>query len=333
MAGLGLPRMRGHATMKHMLNWLVIGIGDITKKRVLPAILAEPRSRLAGIVTRDPAKAGPYGVPAWTDLDRALAESGAGAVYVATPVFLHAPQAIASFRAGKHVLLEKPMALDYAEAQSIQQAADDAGRVLGVAYYRRMYPKVNRAMELIAAGAIGRPFFATATSHDWFYPNPGERDWFIDPRRAGGGPLYDIASHRIDLMNYLFGSPARVTGHLSTLVQPIAVEDNATVLIEYAGGVRGMVDVRWHSRVPRDEFRIRGTEGEMDLTPLNGPALVYPGGREELPPAANIHYPCVANFTAAVLDNAPLRSTGSTALVTEWVIAQAAGRDGKPAAG
>ena len=111
-------------TMDRMLNWLVIGVGDITTRRVLPAILAEPRSTLAGIVTRDPAKAAPYNVPAWTDLERALAESGADAVYVATPVFLHAPQTIASLRAGRHVLCEKPMALDYAEARSMVEAAE-----------------------------------------------------------------------------------------------------------------------------------------------------------------------------------------------------------------
>src|SRR5215831_3525959 len=75
-----------------MLEWIVAGIGDITRKRVLPAILAEPRSRLAGIVTRDPAKAQPYGVPAWPDLETALATSNAAALYIATPVFLHAPQ-------------------------------------------------------------------------------------------------------------------------------------------------------------------------------------------------------------------------------------------------
>src|ERR1035441_6342911 len=82
----------------------------------LPAILAEPRSRLAGIVTRDPAKAEPYGVRSWSDLDSALAASDATVVYVATPVFLHAPQTIAALRTGRHVLCEKPMAMNYAEA-------------------------------------------------------------------------------------------------------------------------------------------------------------------------------------------------------------------------
>ncbi|HMC59615.1 MAG TPA: Gfo/Idh/MocA family oxidoreductase, partial [Candidatus Solibacter sp.] len=293
-------------------------------KRVLPAILAEPRSQLAGIVTRDPAKAAPYAVPAWTGLTAALAQSAADAVYVATPVFLHAPQTIEALRAGKHVLCEKPMALNYAEALTMQRAADETGRTLGIAYYRRMYPKVARAKQLIEAGAIGRAVFAEATSHDWFLPSDGFRAWITDPNKAGGGPLRDIASHRIDLMNYLFGQPSRVSGHLSTLVHPIEVEDNATVLIEYGTGVRGLVDVRWHSRIPRDEFRIRGTEGELDLTPLNSPELVRPGALEHIPAPANLHYPCIEDFVTAVLQGSAPRSTGATALPAEWVMQEAA---------
>jgi len=305
----------------NLVSWLVVGIGDITTKRVLPAIVAEPRSRLAGIVTRTPAKAERYGVPGWTSLEEGLARSDADAVYVATPVFLHAPQTIACLRSGRHVLCEKPMALDYAEACSMQAAAEESGRLLGIAYYRRMYPKVQRARELIEAGIIGRVVFAEATSHDWLDAG-GARSWLTDPKLAGGGPLYDIATHRIDLMNYLFGKPVKAAGHLSTLVHPIEVEDNASVLIEYENGVRGMVDVRWHSRVPRDEFRIRGTDGEIDLTPLNGPLLIHPGGREQILAHQNLHYPCVENFVAAVLDGAPLRSTGESALATGWVTEQ-----------
>ncbi len=307
----------------NMLRWLVVGIGDISTKRVLPAILGEPRSQLAGIITRDPAKAAAYHAPAWQNLDTALEECPADAVYIATPVFLHAPQTIAALRGGRHVLCEKPMALSYDEAVTMQKAAEDTGRILGIAYYRRMYPKIERARELIASGAIGLPFLAEATSHDWFAPTGGMREWIADPLKSGGGPLYDIACHRIDLMNYLFGHPARALGQLSRLVQPIPVEDNATVMIEYDSGVRGLVDVRWHSRVPRDEFRIRGTEGELNLTPLNSPDLVYPGGAEQVPAHANLHYPCVENFVSAVLEGYAPRSNGATALETEWVIQQA----------
>ena len=306
-----------------MLRWLVIGIGDITTKRVLPAVLSEPRSRLVGIVTRDTAKAERYGVPAWSDLTAALTESGCDAVYVATPVFLHAPQTIEALRAGKHVLCEKPMALNYDEAGSMVLAAAETGRILGIAYYRRLYAKVQRVRQLLENGVIGRPVFAEATSHDWFLPTGGFRSWIADPRKSGGGPLRDIASHRIDLMNYLFGQPMRATGHLSTLVHTIEVEDNATVMIEYDSGVRGVVDVRWHSRVPRDEFRIRGTEGELDLSPLNSAALVYPNGVEEVPAPANLHYPCIEDFVTAALEGGVPVSTGATALPTEWVMDQA----------
>jgi predicted dehydrogenase len=306
-----------------MLNWLVIGIGDITTRRVIPAILSEERSRLAGIVTRDPAKAAEYNIPAWTDLGSALAECDADTVYVGTPVALHAPQTFAALEAGKNVLCEKPVAMNYAQAHSMVEVAEETERVLGIAYYRRMYAKVQRAKALIDSGAIGRPVLAEATCHDWFYPADGFRGWLVDPKMAGGGPLYDIGSHRIDLMNFFFGQPSRVSGQLSAVVQPTDVEDNATVLIEYENGVRAIVDVRWHSRKFRDEFRIRGTEGEINLTPLFGPELDSPLGHEDLPAPQNLHYPCLENYVSAVLDGAPLISSGKTAIVTDWVTEQA----------
>jgi 1,5-anhydro-D-fructose reductase (1,5-anhydro-D-mannitol-forming) len=306
-----------------MLNWIVIGIGDISIRRVIPAIQAEPRSRLYGLVTRDPAKAAPYDTRAWVTLDEALADPEVHAVYVATPVFLHAPQTIQSLRAGKHVLCEKPMAMNEAEARSMVKTAEETGRTLGVAYYRRMYPKVQRAKQLIGAGAIGQPVVAELTCHGWFDENESHRNWLIDPALAGGGPLYDVASHRIDVLNFLFGQPGSVTGQLSNAVHHYAVEDNATVMIEYPGAVRGIVDVRWHSKVSRDECRVRGTEGQMELSPLNGPELIYPGGRENLPPHANLHYPMIENFVDAVVGKAPLQASGVSSFWTDWVTERA----------
>ena len=174
------------------------------------------------------------------------------------------------------------MAMNEAEARTMVQAAEESGKTFGVAYYRRSYPKVQRAKQLLAAGVIGKPVLAELTNHMWF-DGQGSRSWLVDPAKAGGGPLFDVASHRIDVLNFLFGQPLRVTGQLSNVVHHYAVEDNATVMIEYSGGVRGIVDVRWHSKVVRDECRIRGTDGEMELSPLNGPDLVYPGARENLP--------------------------------------------------
>lgn len=305
-----------------MLNWVVIGIGDITKRRVIPAIQAEKRSRLCGIVTRDPAKAAGFGVRVWISLDDALRDSLVDAVYVATPVFLHAPQTIQSLRAGKHVLCEKPMAMNEAEAADMVRAARESGRTFGVAYYRRCYPKVQQAKQLMEAGAIGKPICAELTNHMWF-DGEGSRSWLVDPAKAGGGPLFDIASHRIDVLNYWFGQPLRVSAQLSNVVHHYAVEDNVTVLIEYAGGVRGVVDVRWHSKVTRDECRIRGTDGEIELSPLNGPELAHPGGRENLPAHTNLHYPMIENFVDAVEGKVPLLSSGESAYWTDWITERA----------
>ncbi len=259
----------------------------------------------------------------WTSLDAALADPAVDAVYVATPVFLHAPQTIQALRAGKHVLCEKPMAMNEVEARSMLQTAEESGKTFGVAYYRRMYPKVQRAKQLLAAGVIGQPVLAELTCHGWFDENQSHRNWLIDPALAGGGPLHDVASHRIDVLNFLFGQPHRVSGHLSNAVHHYAVEDNATVMIDYPGGVRGIVDVRWHSKIARDECRIRGTEGEMELSPLNGPDLIYPGVRENLPPHANLHYPMIENFVDAVLGKARLVASGASSFWTDWITERA----------
>jgi 1,5-anhydro-D-fructose reductase (1,5-anhydro-D-mannitol-forming) len=316
-----------------MLRWLVVGVGDITTKRVIPAILEEPRSELAAIVTRNPAKALPYGLRAFTSLDDALEHGVYEAAYIATPVFLHGPLTLRAIGVGLHVLCEKPMAMNFAEARSMVEIAQKNQRILGVAYYRRTYPKVRRAAELISQGAIGRPVMAFATCHGPMPVQGGKREWLIDPSQAGGGPLYDIGSHRIDLFNFFFGNPQDVRACLSNAVHKTAVEDSATVLIKYPSGVHGIVDVRWNSCIERDEFRIVGTEGELDLTPLNGPRLASPIGTENLPTHANLHYPCIENFVDAVVDGKPLLSTAATALSTDWVTekAVASGRESKGA--
>src|SRR5260370_8105315 len=82
------------------------------------------------------------------------------------------------------------------------------------------------------------------------------RAWLLDPKLAGGGPLFDVASHRIDLFNYLFGKPTRVTAQLSNAVHQMADEDNATVLIDYRSGVRGIVGARLHSNFTPYQFPI-----------------------------------------------------------------------------
>ena len=309
------------------VKWIVVGIGDIARKRVIPAILAEPESELYGLVTRDARKAEAYpGAHAWSALDNALRDGAFDAIYIAAPVALHAPCTLAALRAGKHVLCEKPMAMNYAEAQAMAAAASEAGRLLGVAYYRRLYPKLLRLRELLRDGAIGQPVLAEANCHGSL--PPPERAWLLDPAIAGGGPLYDTACHRIDVFNFLFGAPVKVAALLSNTVHHLPVEDSATVLIDYVNGTRGVVDVRWNSNVDRDHFRVTGTEGEIDLSPLNGQQLrmrTLRGERsEELPPHANLHYPIVSNFVSAISGRAALACNAADAAQTDWIVEQAA---------
>jgi 1,5-anhydro-D-fructose reductase (1,5-anhydro-D-mannitol-forming) len=309
--------------MMRTVNWVVAGIGDIARRRVLPAILAEPRSALYGLATRDKAKAKAYtGAKVWSTLEEALSDSAVDAVYIALPVAMHADATIAAFCAGKHVLCEKPMAMSDAQAAKMVAKAQASGCLLGVAYYRRLYPKLIRAKQLIGAGVIGQPLLAEANCHSG--PPAAERGWLLDPAMAGGGPLYDIASHRIDAMNFLFGKAERACGMLSNAVLRTDVEDSATVVMKFPGGVHGVVDVRWNSRVARDQFRVIGSEGELGLDPLNGPELSVGGQVEMLPPHANLHYPLVSNFVDAILSNSPAAITcsGEQGRWVDWTIEQ-----------
>jgi predicted dehydrogenase len=140
---------------------------------------------------------------------------------------------------------------------------------------------------------------------------------------AGGGPLYDIGSHRIDLLNYFFGDPTKVTAQLSRVIHNREIEDSATVLVEYPNKLRGIIDVRWHCKQGRDEFRITGTDGVMDLSPLNAPPLRYAGKEEHLPTHSNLHYPCIENFASSILDGSPLLATGHSSMWTDWVTEKA----------
>jgi predicted dehydrogenase len=129
-------------------------------------------------------------------------------------------------------------------------------------------------------------------------------------------------------MNFLFGKPDRAFGLLSNAVHRIGVEDSATVLMGFSGGVQAVVDVRWNSRVARDQFRVIGESGEINLDPLNGPELHIDTGAgrrtEMLPPPANLHFPIVENFVDAILANDPgrLACPAEQAAWVDWVIEQ-----------
>ena len=139
------------------VNWVVAGIGDIARKRVIPAIQSEPRSGLYGFVTRTPAKAAAYpGARTWESVEEAVANPAIDAVYVALPNSMHAEYTIRSARAGKHVLCEKPMATSIADSLAMIKACKEANKKLMIAYRCHYEPTNLRAMQLIRDGKLGK---------------------------------------------------------------------------------------------------------------------------------------------------------------------------------
>src|SRR5882762_8234845 len=162
----------------NVVRWGLVGAGDIAEKRVAPALLASERSELVAVSRRQQPLAEGFAQrfgarrwhANWRDLVR---DDGIDAVYVAAPVQLHAPITIAAAEAGKHVLCEKPMALNADECDRMIRSAHAAGVQLGIAYYRHLYPLVQRVKELLAEGVIGVPVIAQLDAFERFDPPPG----------------------------------------------------------------------------------------------------------------------------------------------------------------
>ena len=294
------------------VRWGLIGAGDIVRKRVALALrdgrgcelvaVSRARPDLVEAFAREVGARRSY--PHWRDLVR---DGEVQAVYVATPVHLHAEQTIAAAEAGKHVLCEKPMAMDVSECDRMIAACRTSGVTLGVAYYRRFYPAVLRVKQLVDAGAIGDPVFAQMIASEPFDPRPGApRYWLVQRSQSGGGPMADFGCHRLEVLLHLLGPVRRVTSIVSTIALDREVEDTAAALLQFERGACAMVAVTNAAAGRQDTLEVFGTRGSIRLRSLNsGQIIVQIGGvdREELhPPAPNVHMPLVDDFIEAVRD-------------------------------
>jgi len=292
------------------LRWGVIGAGDIVRKRVAPALrdspacellaIARARAELAESTARTLGARRWY--PRWQDL---IADKDVQSVYIATPVHLHAEQTVAAAAAGKHVLCEKPMAIDAAGCDRMIGACRENGVTLGVAYYRRFYPAVVRVKSIIASGEIGEPVFAQMNAFEWFDPPPEHpRYWLLDRARAGGGPMMDFGCHRLEVLVNLFGPVRRSTGITANAVFTRDVEDTSAVLLQFEAGVCASLAVTHAAREPQDTLHVFGTRGSIHCAALNAGDLRVLGGEHERseshPPASNVHRPLIEDFVASV---------------------------------
>ena len=254
----------------------VIGLG--LGQAHLAGYLKNDRVEVVGLADLDAGlvegTASEHGVPhAVTDY-RDLLALEPDLVSVCLPNYLHAPVTIDVLDAGAHVLCEKPMALNAAQARDMTAAARRNGRYLMIALNNRFRTETQILKKLVEEGVLGEIYYART---GWLRRSgiPGAGTWFTRKAQAGGGPLIDLGVHMIDLTRWLMGNPRPVSvvgatyARLSDSVEgDFDVEDLATAFIRFEGDVTLVVETSWASHVPAEGsyVKLMGTRGGAEIT-------------------------------------------------------------------
>lgn len=277
--------------MMKSLNIGVIGAGSISEVH-LNAYAQNPEVNIIAICDlneeRAKSKAERFGADqVYTDYNELLANPDVDAVSICTWNNSHAEISIAAVKAGKHVLVEKPLCKTVEEAERMQQAVDESGRILQVGFVRRYSSNTKILNQFIAAGELGDIYFAKATCLRRL-GNPG--GWFSDKERSGGGPLIDLGVHIIDLCWYLMGKPKvkSISGNTyyqlgnRSNIQNLSfykaadydashntVEDMANAIIRFENGASLIVDVSFTLHAKKDELTVKifGDKGGAEIEP------------------------------------------------------------------
>jgi predicted dehydrogenase len=238
------------------VNVGVIGLGMGSAH--LKCYEACPQAKVVALCDVDEAKLNSIlkdrpGVEGFTDYRKMLKMKELHAVSVALPNYLHAPVTIAALQAGKHVLCEKPMAMNAREAQQMKRAAERAHRILMMHFNMRFFAPAATLKPIIEAGTLGDIYHVTTTylRRDG-YPKPG--GWFGQKDKSGGGPLIDLGVHRIDFAMWLIGYPRPVAA-LGAVYNMMAreklkgldfdCEDFSAAMIRFANGCTMYVAASW----------------------------------------------------------------------------------------
>jgi 1,5-anhydro-D-fructose reductase (1,5-anhydro-D-mannitol-forming) len=253
------------------LDWGIMGCGWVARDYAGPAIAASSNGRIAALYDPDPASLARAGAlfpeaVAQADLAAFLATPGLGAAYVAAPNYAHRALVEAAARAGLAVLCEKPMATNLADAESMVAACVRAGVRYATAFDQRFHGAHQAMARLIAAGRLGtvtavRIVYACWLPADWVGDN-----WRIDPKRAGGGALMDLAPHGLDLASTLLGEPlVDVAAMGQGRVHHYGVEDGAALIARSRSGVLVQMHVAYNcpETLPRRRLEVVGTGGQL----------------------------------------------------------------------
>jgi predicted dehydrogenase len=280
------------------VNVGLVGAGNISDTHARAALAAG--LRIAGVYgdNQDKARrlADRSGTSAAPSLDTLLAQPGLDLVMIGSPSGLHAAQAIAAARAGRHVLVEKPLDISTDRIDGLIDECDRAGVALAVFFQDRLKPAILEMKRLIDAGGIGTPLLATAEVK-WFRPpeyyaaSRWRGTWALD----GGGALMNQGIHTVDLLLYLLGPVIAVAGLTSTRLHAIEAEDTASVLLEFASGAQATLDVT--TAAPPGSPRLLKIAGTRRTLRLEGDRLTDPDGPGGGPPSENAASPVVTDVS------------------------------------
>lgn len=247
----------------------IIGFGRIGAEHA-GWLSAASNARAVAVTDATPARqavAHDRGLGVYDTVPAMLADPAVEAVLVSTPTAMHFEHASAALNAGKHVLVEKPMALDLPQSQALVKLAAERGRVLSVFHNRRWDPDYLTVRHLLAAGTLGKPINVESRLGQWAScVGPAAKEYrpgWRNEAAFGGGGLYDWGSHFVDQLWRLFlpAKPVRVYAQLRGNVWTTDCDDFARVLIDFDTGVCGLVEINTTSTVPLSRWRLDGTRG------------------------------------------------------------------------
>ena len=316
------------------IRWGIIGCGDVTEVKSGPAFQKANHSSLSAVMRRtgDLAKnyAERHGVPRWYDnAETLIHDPEVDAVYIATPPAFHKEYTLLGAQAGKPIYVEKPMALNFEECQRMIQACRDAGVPLFVAYYRRALSRFLKVKELIDARAIGEPRFVTIRFCQPAVPaNPNSQalPWRVLPEMAGGGLFVDLASHMLDLLDYLLGPISAVHGFASNQARRYPAEDIVTGAFVFDSGVHGAGTWCFSGFDRQDVTEIVGTEGRIAYTTFDAQPITLTTSKGATEFSCqypqHIQQPLIQTVVDELNGLGRCPSTGDSAARTSWVMDQ-----------
>ena len=254
------------------VRWGIVGYGWVARDYMAPGI-REAGHRLVAVCDpgeRARAAAEAVGARAYVDLAGLIADPEVEAVYVATPNHLHREAVQALAAAGKAVLCEKPMAARLDDAEAMAEAVRAHGIVYGTAFDQRHHPAHRAIRDQIRAGRLGtvtaiRIVYACWLHREWA-AQAGQENWRIDPARAGGGALIDLAPHGLDLVDFLLDeSIADIAALTQARAQDYSVDDGALLIGRTGSGVLASLNVAYNcpEALPRRRLEVVGTKGQL----------------------------------------------------------------------